>query len=82
MQKDIFDTTYNRTRNNTYIKSASVLLVPLTQITGNPDEEVIIYTLEGPVTVRSGDFYLAQGIEKEIWPIPKDKVGTELIPLD
>jgi len=82
VKRDIFDTTYNRTRRNTFVKSKSVLLVPLTEITGNPDEDVIIHTLEGQVTVRSGDFYLAQGVEKEIWPIPKEKVETEYIPLD
>jgi len=82
VKKNIFDTTYSKTKQNTFIKSASVLLVPLTEITGNPDEEVIVYTLEGPMTVRSGEFYLAMGIEGEIWPIPKEKVGTELIPLD
>ena len=82
VRKDIFDTTYSKTRKNTYIKSASVYLVPLTDITGDPDEFVIVFTLEGPMTVRSGDFYLARGIENEIWPIPREKVGTELILLD
>ncbi|HBY09040.1 MAG TPA: hypothetical protein DEH22_15140 [Chloroflexi bacterium] len=82
VKKSIFDTTYSKTRHNTYVKSASVYLVPLTDITGRPDELVIVHTLEGPMTVRSGDFYLARGIENEIWPIPKDKVETEFIPLD
>lgn len=82
VKKSIFDTTYSKTRNNTYIKSGTVYLVPLTDITGNPDEEVIVHTLEGQMTVRSGDFYLAQGVEDEIWPIPKEKVGTEMLPLD
>ena len=76
VKKSIFDTTYSKTRNDTYIKSASVFLVPLTDITGNPDEKVIVHTLEGPMTVRSGDFYLAQGVEKEIWPIPKEKMES------
>ena len=82
VQKSIFDTTYIRTRMNLYVKSSCVNLVPLTEVTGNPDEEVVIHTLEGVITVRSGDFYLALGVEKEIWPIPKDKIGCELIPLD
>lgn len=82
VKKDIFDTTYSKTSKNTFIKSANVLLVPLTEITGDPDEVVIVHTLEGPMEVRSGDFYLAMGVEKEIWPIPKEKVETEFIPLD
>ena len=82
VKKNIFDTTYSKTQKNTYVKSASVLLVPLIEVTGDPDEKVIVHTLEGAVTVRSGDFYLAQGVEKEIWPIPNEKVENEMFPLE
>jgi hypothetical protein len=82
VKKDIFDSTYVRTKRGTYVKAANVFLAPLTEITGDDDEEVVIDTKEGSVTVRAGDFYLAKGVEDEIWPVPKEKVGTDLLPVD
>ena len=82
VEKNIFNTTYIRSRAGLYVKKSHVLLVPLTEVTGHVDEEVVIYTKEGAVTVRSGDFYLARGVEGEIWPVPKEKVGTDLIPVE
>ena len=36
----------------------------------------IIKTLEGPVSLRPGD-YLARGIEGEEWPISKEKIAGD-----
>jgi hypothetical protein len=43
---------------------------------------VTIETLEGPVTVRAGDFYLAKGVKGEVWPYPKDKVHDVMTPAE
>jgi hypothetical protein len=43
---------------------------------------VTVETMEGPVTVRAGDFYLAKGVQGEIWPYPKEKVENALVPAD
>ena len=73
--ESIFEKTYVITRPNYCVKKALTHLVPLVDaVGGNPDQEVRVATLEGVVSVRAGDFYLALGIEGEIWPYPKDKV--------
>jgi hypothetical protein len=53
-----------------------IYLIPLTVLTGgDPDRQVAVHTLEGVVTVRAADFYLARGVEGELWPYPKDKAN-------
>jgi hypothetical protein len=80
---DIFAATYEVTRPGYCIKRALTDLAPLVDLTGgDPEQLVIVYTKEGPETVRAGDFYLARGIKNEIWPIPKEKVGTIMIPAE
>jgi len=70
----IFDETYLITAPGLCIKRAITLLVPLTDVTnGDEDQLVTVHTLEGPETVRAGDFLLAKGVRNEIWPFPKDK---------
>jgi len=78
----IFEESYVITRPGYCAKKAITLLVPLTDITGDPDREVTVETLEGNETVRAGDFYLAKGIRGEIWPYPKDKVDEVMMPAD
>lgn len=78
----IFEESYVITRPGYCAKKAVTLLVPLTDITGDPDREVTVETLEGNETVRAGDFFLAKGIRGEIWPYPKDKVDEVMMPAD
>jgi hypothetical protein len=78
----IFEESYEIIRPGYCVKKAITLLVLLTDITGDPDREVTIMTLEGPETVRAGDFYLARGIKNEIWPYPKEKIGDVMVPAE
>jgi hypothetical protein len=78
----IFEDSYEIVRPGYCVKKAITLLVPLTEITGDPDRDVTIRTLEGEETVRAGDFYLAKGIKGEIWPYPKEKVGKIMMPAE
>ena len=78
----IFEESYVIIRPGYCVKKALTLLVPLTDITGDPEREVTILSLEGPETVRAGDFYLAKGIKGEVWPYPKDKVADVMLPAD
>ena len=65
------------------MKRALTKLAPLVDVTdGDEDRMVTVYTLEGPETVRAGDFYLARGIHDEIWTYPKDKVKEVLKPAE
>ncbi len=62
----IFEESYVIIRPGYCVKSAITLLVPLTDITnGAEDQMVTVISLEGPLTVRAGDFYLAKGIKGE-----------------
>ena len=80
VEKNIFEKTYLISRPHYCIKKALTHLVPLVDVVdGNPDQEVRVETLEGIVSVRAGDFYLARGIECEIWPYPKDKVDNVMV---
>jgi len=73
----IFEKTYMITNPGYCVKNALTYLVPLVDaIGGDVDQEVVVETLEGLVSVRAGDFYLALGVEGEIWPYPKGKVET------
>lgn len=77
VEKRIFEKTYSISRPNYCIKKALTHLVPLVDVVdGNADQEVEVETLEGRVSVRAGDFYLALGVEGEIWPYPKEKVES------
>ena len=78
----IFEESYVIIRPGYCIKKALTLLVPLTDITGDPEREVTIISLEGPETVKAGDFYLAKGIKGEVWPYPKEKVADVMLPAD
>jgi len=80
VEADIFESTYTILRPGICIKSALTYLVPMTDLTGDdPDQKVTVYALEGPQTVRAGDFYLARGVQGEIWSYPKDKIGQVMI---
>src|SRR5215207_1211801 len=78
----IFEESYIITRPGYCKKKAITLLVPLTDITGDPEREVTVVSLEGPETVRAGDFYLAKGIKGEIWPYPKEKIDHVMVPAE
>lgn len=80
VQKDIFEETYVEVKPGVYIKRALVSLYPLKDVTKDPEQLVSVYTLEGVVTVRAGDFFLCRGVKGEIWPMPIDTVSTTLIP--
>ena len=79
----IFEDSYILTRPGYCAKNAITLLVPLTDITnGDEDQEVTVVSLEGPQTVRAGDFFLAKGIKGEVWPYPKEKVNEVMTPAE
>ena len=78
----IFEESYVIIRPGYCVKKAVTLLVPLTEITGDPDRQVTVVTLEGEETVRAGDFYLAKGIKGEIWPYPKEKIKDVMTPIE
>lgn len=80
---EVFENSYEIVKPGVCKKKALTELVPLEDVTeGNPDQMVTVYTLEGPETVRAGDFYLARGIYGEIWTYPKDKVQGVMKPVD
>jgi len=79
---DIFEATYEIISEGECIKRALTDLVPLVELTNDPERMVTIHALEGPETVRAGDFYLARGIKGEIWAYPRNKVGTIMIPVE
>jgi len=73
---EIFEKTYEIIGPGVCVKVAHTDLVPLMNVTnGNPDQMVTVHTLEGPETVRAGDFFLARGVGGEIWPYPLDSVA-------
>jgi hypothetical protein len=78
----IFEESYVIIRPGYCVKKAITLLVPLIDVTRDPDREVTVVSLEGPETVRAGDFYLAKGIKGEIWPYPKEKIKDVMMPAD
>jgi hypothetical protein len=78
----IFEESYVMIRPGYCVKKAVTLLVPLTDITGDPDRQVKVVTLEGDETVRAGDFYLAKGVKGEIWPYPKEKIKDVMMPVE
>lgn len=78
----IFEESYVIVRPGYCVKKAVTLLVPLTDITDDPDRLVTVVSLEGGETVRAGDFYLAKGIKGEIWPYPREKIKNVLVPIE
>lgn len=82
VDREIFENTYLITRPGFCIKNAVTELVPMIDLTnGDPDQLVTVETMEGPETVRAGDFYLARGIKGEIWPYPANRMtGTLIMP--
>lgn len=79
----IFDETYMIIKPGFCIKRAITMIVPLVDVVdGNENQMVTVHTLEGPETVRAGDFYLARGVKGEIWPYPKEKVLNNMRPVD
>lgn len=78
----IFEESYVITRPGYCAKKAITLLMPLTEITGDPNQQVTVETLEGAETVRAGDFYLAKGVQGEIWPYPKEKIAEVMMPAE
>ena len=78
----IFEESYVITRPGYCVKKAVTLLVPLTDITGDPNARVTVVSLEGAETVRAGDFYLAKGVKGEIWPYPKEKIREVMLPAE
>lgn len=80
---EIFDKTYMIIEPGICMKRAVTMLVPLKEATqGDENQMVIIETLEGPETVRAGDFYLAKGIRGEIWAYPNEKVDAIMKPVE
>jgi hypothetical protein len=83
VEADIFESTYTILQPGVCRKSALTYLVPMTDLTnGDPDQEVTVHAIEGPQTVRAGDFYLAKGVQGEIWSYPKEKIGQAMVPAD
>jgi len=79
VEADVFEATYVQTSPGLCVKNALTMLVPLVDAAnGDPNAEVTIETLEGLVSVRAGDFYLALGVQGEIWPYPKEKIGKTI----
>lgn len=78
----IFEDSYIITRPGYCTKKAITWLVPLTDITHDPDRQVTVVSLEGAETVRAGDFYLARGVKGEIWPYPKEKINDVMTPAE
>jgi len=80
---EVFENSYEIIRPGICIKKALTELAPLVGVTdGDEDQMVTVFTLEGPETVRAGDFYLARGIYGEIWTYPKAKVENVMKPVD
>lgn len=78
----IFEESYVIIRPGYCVKKAVTLLAPLTDATGDPGQQVTVVTLEGEVTVKAGDFYLARGVKGEVWPYPREKVGDMMMPVE
>ncbi len=80
---EIFDASYEMLEPGICVKRAITWLVPLVDVTGgDPDCMVAVSTLEGSETVRAGDFYLAKGVQGEIWPYPKKKANEIMKPAE
>lgn len=78
VEQGIFKETYEEVAPEVYRKKAITWLVPLTDIIPDPEQTVVIETLEGDVEVQAGDFYLAKGVKGEIWPYPAEEVRSDM----
>jgi len=79
----IFEESYILTRPGYCTKNAVTELVSLLELTDNdPEQLVTVVTLEGPETVRAGDFFLARGVKGEVWPYPKEKIDEVMTPAE
>ena len=78
----IFEESYVIIRPGYTVKKSVTQLVPMTDITRDPDRHVTVVSLEGSITVQAGDFFLARGVKGEIWPIPKNKVASIMVPIE
>ena len=79
----IFDESYIITRPGFCAKKATTMLVPLVELTGGDEDQLItIFSLEGAETVRAGDFFLARGVRGEIWPYPISKANQIMRPIE
>lgn len=77
----IFDETYMMTGPGICVKRAITLIAPLVDVVGGDENSMVtVHTLEGPETVRAGDFFLAKGVRGEIWPCTKEKVAKTMRP--
>jgi hypothetical protein len=76
----IFEESYVLIRPGYCVKKAVTLLVPLTDLTHDPNAMVTVISMEGAETVRAGDFYLAKGIKGEVWAYPKEKIEDVMMP--
>ena len=79
---EIFEKSYVLIRPGYCIKKAVTLLIPLIDITGDPDREVTVVSLEGSETVKAGDFFLAKGIKGKIWTYPKEWIEDVMVPTE
>lgn len=82
VNREVFENSYQEVQPGRFVKRPFTYLVPLVDITGDPDRMVTVHTMEGAVTVRAGDFYLSRGKKGEIWPFPREKVKSDLQPVD
>lgn len=82
VDRETFEKSYFEVEASVYAKRSLVDLAPLVEVTGgDPEQQVTIQTMEGEVTVRAGDFYLARGMLGELWPYSKEKADSTLVPL-
>jgi hypothetical protein len=80
---EIFADSYMILEPGICVKKALTWLAPLTDLTdGDPNRMVTVLTLEGEETVRAGDFYLARGVQGEIWPYPEKKADEIMKPAE
>jgi hypothetical protein len=83
VDRETFEKSYLEVEPGIFAKRSLVDLAPLVDLTGgDPHQMVTIQTMEGDVTVRAGDFYLARGMLGELWPYSKEKADSTLVPLE
>lgn len=79
----IFDESYLIIGPGLCVKRAVTLLVPLIDLTGGDENQMVqVNTLEGAEVVRAGDFLLAKGVKGEIWAYPKEKAEKIMRPVE
>ncbi|MCH9651923.1 MAG: hypothetical protein K0U98_27085 [Deltaproteobacteria bacterium] len=78
VNREIFEKTYENLEKGLFRKKVVIEMIPLVEITGDSDAVVRIHTREGAIEVRAGDFYLARGVEGELYSFPNGKVDGDL----